>query len=111
MDIGGFKALRSPVWVTLFDGKDVEVELTPAAMPDLSTAQLLGTTHARLVKDICTNAFTDFRGIEADGKPLENTLDNRVDLYGYPAFRSAINAKLQELNFEPLVGEEDAASD
>lgn len=109
MDKRAFVALRSPRWVTLID--DLEVELVPASMPDMTMARVLGTTPDRLARDLCTNSFINFRGWEEDGSPIENTLDNRIELYSFPGLRAAINNALEAANADVLEGEGSAASD
>jgi len=113
MDRKALLALREQVWVTLWPNTklDLEVCLVPAEMPDLSTAQLIGTTSKSLTTDLCTNAFVDFRGYVEDGNPVPNTLENRVEFYGFPAARAAINNQLQSLNVKVLEGEDGAVSD
>jgi len=113
MDRRSLIALREEVWVKLWPNTklDLEVCLVPAEMPDLSTAQLIGMTSKSLATDLCTNAFVDFKNYVDNGAPVPNTLENRVEFYGFPAARAAINNQLQTLNVKVLEGEDDAVSD
>jgi len=113
MERKAFLALRNPRWEKLFSERDLEVEIVPSNMPDLTTAKLLGVNSDHIAREICTNAFINFRGyIDDDGKtPVENTLDNRLELYGFPVVRKAIQNALEVRNYETVVGEGSAASD
>jgi len=112
MERKAFLALRNPRWETLFTEQDLEVQLVPSEMPDLTTAKLLGINNDHIAREICTNAFINFKGYESeDGKPVPNTLDNRLELYGFPVVRKAIQNALEVRNFEVVAGENFAASD
>lgn len=104
------RALAQPRWVRLFDHDELEAELVPAGMPDLTGSRLWGITTEILEREMCTRAFVGFRGFEDDGRPIENSLEARIELYRVPAIRTAINNALQVLNNEILVGEAVAAS-
>lgn len=104
-------ALKEERWVELWDGRGVEVLLVPSNMPDLAMARLIGSAPERIARDICTNAFIDFRGYTDDGNPVENTLENRLEFYSLPPCRDAINTQLELTNIRVLTGEEVAAND
>ena len=111
MERKAFLALRNPRWEKLFTEVDIEVELVASNMPDLTTQKLLGVNNEVITRDICTNAFLNFRGWEEDGKPVPNTLDNRLEMYSFPAIRKAIQNALEVRNLEVVMGESSAASD
>ena len=111
MERKAFLALRKPRWEKLFTDMDLEVELVPSNMPDLTTAKLLGIKIDSLARDICTNAFISFRGYTDDGKDIPNTFDSRLELYGFPVVGKAINNALEVRNYEVVTGESSAASD
>lgn len=111
MDRKAFLALKEEHWVELFAGKGLKVCLVPSEMPDMTTSKLLGGMSKSQARDICTNAFVNWEGYEEDGELVPNTLDNRIEFYGFPVCRAAINARLEELNVKPLEGEENAATD
>ena len=107
-----FLALREARWETLFTGHDLEVELVPANMPDLSTSKLLGVGNEHIAREICTNAFVGFRGyVDDDGQEIQNSLETRLELYGFPAVRKAIQNALEVRNYEVVTGESSAVSD
>ena len=110
MDRSSILKLRESRWVRLFDELDLEVELIPSEMPDLSMTYL-GVGLDQLAKEVCSRAFVNFKNYEEDGKAVPNTLDARMELYGVPVLRARINTKLQEANAEVVTGEADAASD
>ena len=111
MDRKQLLGLKEKHWVELWDGRDVEVCLVPAGMPDVTTAKLMGINPERLVRSICTDAFIDFKGYVEGDKPVENTLENRIEFFGFPACRDAITMRLQLMNLEVLQGEETAVND
>ena len=115
MERKAFLALRKARWERLFpDHSDFEVELVPSNMPDLTTAKLLGLSNSLVDRDICTNAFINFRGKDwraEDGSALQNTLDNRLEIYSFPNLRKAIQNSLEVRNMEAVTGEDFAASD
>ena len=111
MERKAFLALRNPRWEKLFPEVDLEVELVPSNMPDLTTAKLLGVENTVISRDICTNAFLNFRGWEDDGKPIPNTFDNRLELYSFPIVKRAIQQSLEVRNLEVVAGESFAVSD
>ncbi len=111
MERKAFLALRNPRWEKLFTEVDIEVELVPSEMPDLTTQKLLGVNSDGIARDICTNAFINFKGWEEDGEPVPNTLDNRLEMYSFPAIRKAVQNALEVRNFEVVTGENFAASD
>ena len=118
MDRQTILTLRNPRWELLFDVKnadgtlkcDIEVQLVPSEMPDLTSSKLLGQTSQMLEADICSKAFVDFKNFTEDGEAVPNTLDTRLELYRVPVFRQAINNALQAANNEVVLGEGDAAS-
>ncbi len=113
MERKAFLALREPRWESLFTGKDLEVELVPAEMPDLTTSKLLGLNNEAIALDICTSAFINFRGyIDDDGNQIDgDNFDNRMELYSFPVVRKAIQNALEVRNIEVVTGEEIAVSD
>lgn len=107
-------ALRNPRWETLFSSgnNELEVEIVPSEMPDLTTAKLLGVNNSHIAKEICTNAFINFRGyINEDGSEVPNDLDARLELYSFPQVRKELQSLLEVRNFEAVAGEEIAAND
>ncbi len=118
MERKAFLALRNPRWEKLFTEVDIEVELVPSEMPDLTTQKLLGMNSDSMARDICTKAFINFKGWVDEpteehpkGKPVANTLDNRLEMYSFPAIRKAIQNALEVRNFEVVTGESFAVSD
>ena len=114
MERKAFIALRKPRWEKLFKESDLEVELVPSNMPDLTTAKLLGINNEHIARDICTNSFVDFRGKDwcaDDGKKLDNTLENRLEIYSFPSLRLAIQQYLEMRNLEAVTGEPLAVND
>ena len=112
MERKAFLALRKPRWEKLFTDMDLEVELVPSNMPDFSTQKLLGAKIEAVSRQVCTDAFINFRGYtDDDGKDLDNTLDARLELYGFPVVGKAINNALEVRNYEVVTGESSAASD
>ena len=114
MDRRALVALNKPRWVRLFPERiadDLEVEIVPGKMPDMTLAQVLGKTPEAIKQDVCTNSFTNFRGYVEDGKSVDNTLPNRLEFYGFPPCRHWIDQRLQEANAEVVEGEESAVSD
>jgi len=107
-----FIALRDARWVTLFPDHDLEVELVPSEMPDLTTQKILGVSSDSVAKDICANAFKNFKGYADDeGNPIPNSFDTRMELYSFPVVRKAIQNSLEVCNLEVVAGEGFAASD
>ena len=61
---------------------------------------------------VCQRVFIGFEGYtEDDGKPVENTVEARMELYGVPPIRSFIDNLVLETNLEAVAGEDDAVSD
>jgi len=117
MERKAFLALREQRWEKLFpDVKDADLEvlLVPSEMPDLTTQKLLGVNTENIARDICTNAFIDFRGkswLADDGSKIPNTLENRLEIYSFHTLRRNIQGALELRNMEAVTGESSAASD
>ncbi len=113
MERKAFLALRNPRWEKLFPEVDLEVELVPSNMPDFTTSKLLGVENVVISREICTNAFIDFRGyVDDDGNEIDGkNIDNRLELYSFPIVKRAIQQSLEVRNLEVVAGENFAASD
>ena len=99
--------LNQEVWVSPIEGDPLEVAVVPAAAADL-------TWSASDPERFCTNAFVNFRGFtEDDGRPIANTLDERVKLFTQTGntIRRAIILKLTEAGEIQAEGEGSADSD
>ncbi len=111
MKRGDRNKLFEPRWERLFDQSDLEVQLVPGTMPDMTSGRLLGVTSVQLDRQVCTDAFTDFKNYtEDDGTPVKNTLEARLELFGTPVVKRAIINALETLNAELIVGEGNGAS-
>ena len=102
--------LKEPVWVEPVEGDPLRVSIVPA---EASMCALLwaGADEASL-RTFCTDAFVGFRGFtEDDGKPVADTVDNRMDLMRVMPVRRKIVSSLQELAEIQAEGEGSADSD
>lgn len=102
--------LKKPVWVDVpgGDGLRCQVILSEA----LATSPLMfGPTAEGTVRDVCERLFVAFEGYVEDGKPVENTVEHRMELYNWPPCRTAINARVNQVMRGVTEGNEGAASE
>jgi hypothetical protein len=111
MERSSILALQQPRWEKVV-GTDLEVELVPVEMPDMSMFTIMGSMPADSEKMLCQRAFINFKNYtNGKGKDVENKLESRLELYRIPAIRVRINNLLQKANNEVITGEGSAASD
>ena len=102
--------LKEPVWVTPVVGDPLEVSIVPAEASML--ALIWAGADEASQRTFCTDAFIGFRGYtEEDGKPVADTVENRMDLFGVMPVRRKIVTSLQELAEIQAEGEGSADSD
>jgi len=100
--------LREPVWFTPFPDTDenpdeIEVQLVPAATAEVANSLFRGDDT------FCREAFINFKGYWEDKgktKPVANTLEHRLELMKWDAFRNAVRVQMGVYN-EAIVRGED----
>jgi len=105
MKRGSLDKLKESKWVEFDDlGSDLRVEIIPGAVKDIEELQ----------NDVgvCRGAFLNFENFEnSDGKPVENTLEARMELYALMPVRARIRQAVFDGHVDVFRGEGDAASD
>jgi hypothetical protein len=100
-----FAAIEKTRWFKLVDDEDAELAVVPSEAHTINTSNPFTKPNV-----VCRLAFVDFKNLEDnEGKPLENTLENRIRIY--KAFQDLIDTALLGYNAEVIQGEESAASD
>ena len=100
-------SLGEALWFKPLEGDDLEISIVPSKLVEF--AQLSSGdafTEERALRD----GFVDFRGYTEDGKPVANSVNARRELLSVIPIRTAIKAKVWELNGEVSKGEASAAS-
>ena len=95
--------LRQPRWFKPFEDDDIEAKLIPSAGVEVGNAFFRGD------EGFCRDAFTEFRGYWNDTEklsPVENTLEHRLELMKWDAFRNALRFKMSEWNEAIARGED-----
>ena len=95
--------LREPRWFKPFEDDEIEAQLVPAAAVEVSNALFRGDDT------FCRQAFVNFKGYwEDDGKtkPVENTLESRMELMKWDAFRNAVRIQMGVYNEAIARGED-----
>ena len=117
MKRGMVREANKPRWFTILEraAGEMEVSLNLGQFPDTSMARSIGVFPDVLVKEVCRRGFVDFRQYqEDDGKPIENSLEERIELYSTSHVRDEINATvlLERMKMEApeAAGEDVAAS-
>ncbi len=103
--------LQEERWLTPFE-EDQEFQLCIVPAHASVMQDLFGVGAERAEKRLCQRAFTKFRGYEnGDGKPIENTLAARLELFQVLPVRRCILDGLAEANEEIARGEGRGGSD
>lgn len=103
--------LSEPVWIEDIVPDD---PLAVAIIPAMSSAMeplLFDPTSETARRRACERFLVDFKGYEGDSGPIANTLEARLELFGYAPVRTAIGAKMHAINEATEKGEDFAASE
>lgn len=102
--------LVEPVWIDeIVPGDPLAIAIIPANSSAMEPL-LFDPTSELARRRVCEKFFVNFRGYEEDGKPVPNTLDARLELFGYNPVRGRIVSKMHEINEAVEKGEDFAAS-
>jgi hypothetical protein len=101
--------LKGKHWVGV-EGDPLEVCIIPSASAETG-GLLFAPNDQRAIRRVCSKLFVDFRGYYDGEEEVKNTLDARVELFGWPPVREAIARECDRLNSEAAQGEESADSD
>lgn len=109
---GSVLDLDKPVWVKPFKNDPLELKVIPSAAMETAGIQF-NPTDPGIIRRICERLFVGFRGyVEADGTPVEDTVDTRVELYSRVSdLRGAIALEITRIQSAVAEGNADAASD
>jgi hypothetical protein len=103
MKKGIIRGLQEPHWLKPHANDPLEVCIIPAQISVLSNI----FEGDAMTRQVCTDVFVNFRGyFEDDGEtPISNTLENRMELYGWNEVRIRIATECRKIHDELVSGE------